>query len=387
MSNKLNLLIDFNNIAMRSLFMCSYMRDSEVSDFSTDTEIGVFVRKVTMDISYIIRLFSPNRVIIACDSKDPWRNELFNDIEGETYKGNRTKDASKDWNKIFAAIKDMKRIFAERGMVVSEIPSAEADDIAALWKKKLYYENEENIVMVSSDKDWSQLVSSDNQSNAFCIVFNPISTNKGKKKLMVDKGFKEWIDSPSMVDIFFSNFSPYKDLVKRVQAQDSKVELSIVDPEEVLMEKIICGDDGDNIPGFYEYWKNGKKVRFTPLRMHKLLDSICANNMYMLQESANNGALKSGIEDIFGKKIEDLDAIERLMRQRKMVELDPDLFPEPILSDFNEHYTREEGNGGVSTLIKMEDLLKETRYIDENYSKPKVNSIFEDLKDLDRFFK
>ena len=103
MNNKLNLIFDFNNMAMRALFTCNYAGGSAVSTFDTDEECGVLVRKIAMDMAYVLRIFSPNRVIVACDAKHAWRNELYKDEE-ENYKGTRVKDNSKNWDKMIRTL-------------------------------------------------------------------------------------------------------------------------------------------------------------------------------------------------------------------------------------------------------------------------------------------
>ena len=97
----INLVIDFNNIAMRAMNACVYMRDSGVSNYDTQPECDIMARKITTDISYILRMFCPDRIILACDAKHPWREDIYRDIPGMEYKGNRVKDETKNWNNIF----------------------------------------------------------------------------------------------------------------------------------------------------------------------------------------------------------------------------------------------------------------------------------------------
>lgn len=391
MSNSLNLIVDFNNIAMRAVFMCEFMREQNISNFDTDEECAVLVRKIATDISYIMRMFSPTRTIFACDAKDPWRNSIFTNIEGATYKGNRVKDKTKNWAKIFYALGDLKDILRKDGFIVSEIENAEADDIVAMWKEKLFNGEHENIVMVSSDKDWSQLIEFrryEPGNEIFCIGYNPIISNKGFRKIYVTRDCKQWLDAPNSSDIFFTNFNPMKTVLKNICEREAKLAVEVVDPQQILMEKIICGDDGDNIPGFYEYYKNGKKVRFTPLRMSKLFESIGVTNITELSEACNTDTMKNGISSLFKYEIDDLDAKERLERQRKLVELNPVLFPENVVEDFAAHAGKSVSVGFVHTdKIKMEMLLKGSKYISETYTRPKEHDIFKELGNFGDLFK
>ena len=77
------MILDFNNFAMRSLHTCQFMEpDVKIKNFDTKKECDILIRKITIDICRVIRTFTPNRVIISCDSKQPWRKDLYKDIDG-----------------------------------------------------------------------------------------------------------------------------------------------------------------------------------------------------------------------------------------------------------------------------------------------------------------
>lgn len=385
----INLVIDFNNIAMRAMNACVYMRDSGVSNYDTQPECDIMARKITMDIAYILRMFCPDRIILACDAKHPWREGIYRDIPGMEYKGNRVKDETKNWNNIFNTINDLKSVYEKKGFIVCEIEHAEADDLAALYKKTLYIEKKESIVFVSSDRDWCQLIDYDSAGNRFCMVYNPIVNNKGKKKLYVTGACEDWINAPEITNIFFNNYSKEKELIRNI-LKDVKNEMETMSPEDVLTEKIVCGDDGDNVPGFYEFYSKGRKIRFTPLRMQKLFESAGVTSLSGFKTKCTDGSIKEYIAKLFKKEINDMDTNERLMRQRKLVELNPDLFPQEEVSIFVGKFAADtdtlKGRLGNISNIKMEDLLAGTEYVSDNYERrPRENSIFNDLKDAEKF--
>ena len=387
--NKVNLVFDFSNIAMRALFTCSYASGGGVSTFDTDEECAVLIRKIAMDMSYVMRIFMPDRVIIAYDSRHPWRNSLYDQIENESYKGNRQKDTTKNWNKIFETLNDYKKILEHKGFVISEIPTAEADDLAALWKEESY-KNGDSIILISSDKDWTQLVDF-TSSDKFCFCFNPIASNKGLKKLYITEDAKNWLynNEEAKTDIFFSNYNSYKETLRNVKTRDTKIDYEVINPNIVALEKIMCGDDGDNAPTIYEYYKNGKKVRMTPSRSKKIYEELNISTVKDLCEAAEAGALLPALEKNFKKTIDDIDMEERVLRQRKLVELNPEMFPSDIISTF-EYHKKDINKFAVQnmTSIKLDDILKDTKYIDEKYNKnkkAKENSIFDNLKDLEKY--
>lgn len=381
--NKLNLIIDFNNISFRALFTCTYASEYEVSTFDTNKECEILVRKIATDLSFIIREFVPDNVIIVCDAKHPWRNKLYDNIPGETYKGNRVKDENKNWTKIFNSLDDLKNILKNKGFTVTEINNAEADDLAALYKNYLSGIGE-SMVLVSSDKDWTQLVSFDQLYNQFCIVYNPIPNNKGKKKIFINVEFNNWLNQEeNKNDIFFNNTNTCKKRIISAKSKD-KIETSVIDPENVLLEKIICGDTGDNVPGFYEFYKNGKRWRITPLRMNKIFESAHLKTIDDLKTGNNINNFIKELEIISKHTVDDIDPNDRLLRQRKLVELNIDLFPSEIVSEFNKQIQNFTENCSVNTsTIKMEDILSGTKYVSNDYKKSKENSIFKELQNLD----
>ena len=384
MSN-LNLIIDFQNIAMRALFTCGY-NEPQVSSFDTDEECAILVRKITTDIAYVLRLFSPNRVIIATDARHPWRKDLYKEEE-KGYKGTRVKDNTKNWDKIFESLNELTQIYADKGFIVSSIQNAEADDIAGLWKKYLENEANENIVLITSDKDWLQLLDF-KTPNKFTIALNPIGSNKGKRTLSLTQACRDWIfDETTKTDIFFNNYSASKEMLKSLQKKDAKIEFVVVKPQKILLEKIMCGDDSDNVPSFYQYYKNGRKQRITPLKANKIFEELnisSIKDLCMVTESGDS--LKTEIEKILKKDLDDINVSEQLNRQRHLVELNPMLFPDDIQKTFQYQFNDAMKKDFVITnSISMQEILKETKFIDENYKKPKQSDIFDNLKDLEKY--
>ena len=94
-------------------------------------------------------------MIIACDSGNVWRREVF-----PNYKAGRKKVRDKsghDWTKIFEIMSKIKNELKEHMLYkVIEIDTAEADDIIGALVKKSYYTNQ-NVLILSGDKDFIQL--------------------------------------------------------------------------------------------------------------------------------------------------------------------------------------------------------------------------------------
>lgn len=93
-------------------------------------------------------------LIIACDNKNYWRRKLF-----PYYKASRKKNIENselNWKAIFDCLgklrAELKDHFAYR---IIDIESAEADDIIAVLCRE--YSSDENIMILSGDKDFIQL--------------------------------------------------------------------------------------------------------------------------------------------------------------------------------------------------------------------------------------
>jgi hypothetical protein len=134
-------------------------------------------------------------LIIACDSKNYWRRQLF-----PYYKANRKKSRAEselDWKAIFDCLSkiraELKEFFPYR---VIDVESAEADDVIGTLCMG-YGNTNEKILILSGDKDFQQL-----QKYMNVEQYDPVR----KKKIICN------------------------------------------DPERFLLEHVIKGDSGDGIP-------------------------------------------------------------------------------------------------------------------------------------------
>lgn len=383
--SKLNMILDFNNFAMRSLHTCQFMEpDVKIKNFDTKKECDILIRKITIDICRVIRTFTPNRVIISCDSKQPWRKDLYKDIDGMEYKGTREKDDEKNWNNIFSALDDLRDIFKKNGFIVTYIDRTEADDITTMWKEYLF-DKGEDVILVSSDMDWVQLVGVHN--NNVCLCYNPIANNNGKKRLYLNSDINEWLETEEKPDIFFSNYNKTRKILNGVQLIDPKISFEIVDPDRVLLNKIMTGDLSDNVPSFFHYYRNGRKQNVTELKAKHVFEALNIHNVDELIDANNKMLLKDALEKEMKRDI-DVDFQERLTRQRKLVELKSYLFPEDIVKKFTSTAISTCDECTVNTSnIKMEDILAGTKYLEQEEVRKngKLNSIFDDINSLSKF--
>ena len=328
---KVLLAVDWSNIAFRSLYMAAGFGSGQKYTYDYQEEINSYIAKMASDISYLLRMFTPNKIVFCADSKHSWRKDVL-----ETYKGNREKSSSYNWENIFKALDTFKAHLMELGYVFAEAPHAEADDMLGLIKDLVFNDPDfvdYNVILVSSDADIRQLIDFNKLNHKYCMVFNEIGKGKGGfRRLFCNIDIEKWYNQEkeaSINDIFDMGIDFDKNYIKNVIAHNQKVKLEVTDPENILLSKIFCGDDGDNVPAFYDWYNNkGKKVRITNSKFVKILELMEAHNIEDIDENKDN--LQEVIETVIKRKITDIDVIERLKRQKKLVELKPSLFPQEI---------------------------------------------------------
>lgn len=382
-NKQLVLCIDWSNIMYRSLFMSQGYGNK--STYSTDKEIESFIWKMTTDLSYILRTFKPDKSIFAIDSPHPWRKEVLPGDDG--YKNNRKKKDDLNWEGIFKASEELKEIMKNHGFSFAEVVNAEGDDLMAIVKECCNNsDNPKNLIIVSADADIKQLVSFNKNNNSFCMVYNTIGVGKqGKRRLFCTQECIDYINSPvsDKNDIFFTNLDLDKKRIKDVLENNPKIQLELCNPEEVVLEKIFCGDDGDCVPSFYEWYRpSGIKDRITPAKCRKICESLGISSRIDLE--LQKGFLKDAIEKISKKTVNDIDVIERLERQRDLVELSSLRFPQRIQDYKTEiEYMLHEIDPDKAFDLQAKDILKDSKF--DSIVKNKEAEEIEAFKDIDKY--
>ena len=382
-SKKVLLVLDWSNLLFRSLFMNSLY--GQVNGYNRIEDVCSFMYKFTTDVCSILNIFKPTNVIIATDSQHAWRKDVLpGDDLNPGYKSNRKKSESINWDNIFQCSDDLLNILSKNSMHVAKVEHCEADDIAAMCKEIVFekYPNY-NVIIVSADADIRQLIDFNPITHQYCIVYNTTGKGKGSKRhIYVPESFETWYNTAdSNFDIFFENEDMSKTYIKQLLQANTIMELSVQNPNDVVLDKIFCGDDGDCVPSFYNWYKDGRKVRITPGKEKKVREIIGINTVQDLVDSEYK--LKPVFEKVCKRDINDIDFSERLMRQRVLVELNSKLFPEYI-QDYKESLDYMIGDIPSESFwnLKSQVLLKGTQY--EGYDKKKAIEA-EIFKGMDKY--
>lgn len=396
MKHKLNLIIDFNNLLLRSVNLPGLSYSN--STFDKDEDVYDLLKKVTIDICYNIRLFTPTNVILLCDSPNAWRKDLLSNDENG-YKANRVKDETKNWDNLFRIVDEYKETLIQKGFNVVSIPRAEADDLAAMYKSKLYDLDNECIIFISSDKDWRQLIDFDKKLEKYVVVFNSTTNNRGKKKLYLTEEIitfvnkKEDLTFDDKISLLFGDIDNNKDIAKKsiINAiSTNNIVTECVNPDYIIIEKIFGGDSGDNIPGYYTYYKTNKrgtyKTTVTPSQIKKLTESLHIKNMNDFLLCIDY--IKEELEKIMNMELP-VNNKEVINRQRALVQLSPSLFPVNIVLEFEEIYNKQLPFGTKDySNLKWQDILKDTKFADfSKLNKPATNNVFKDFSSASGFDK
>lgn len=323
------LALDWTNLAFRSLYMANGFNGNATYDIKE--EIDNYIGKMAEDISYILRMYTPNKVIFCTDSKHSWRKDVIS-----SYKMNREKSSNYNWDNIFAALESLKNHLKKLGYVFAEVEHAEADDMLALVKEITFQVpafSNYNLILVSADADIRQLIDFKTSTSQYCMVFNEIGTGKGGfRHLYCNSKIMDWYNAPidEQINSIF-NFEPdnEREHIKSVLNNNPKVKMEETDPDNILLNKIFCGDDGDCVPSFYEWFNDkGSKKRLTNAPYVKIMSLLGVKTITDLELS--KGSLKESIEKVIKHEINDIDVLARLERQKKLVYLCSEVFPKEI---------------------------------------------------------
>ena len=144
------IIFDFNQVAISNLM-------EQIGSSRTAVDESLVRHMILNTIRTYVKKFKESHgpeVVIACDSKNYWRRELF-----PHYKAGRKKareSSGHDWNTIFECLNKIRGELRDHSPYkVIEVETCEADDIIATLVMK--YSATQKIMILSSDKDFAQL--------------------------------------------------------------------------------------------------------------------------------------------------------------------------------------------------------------------------------------
>ncbi len=144
-----NLIVDLNNLAfgLRHAVLGRPKSHSQKEDMAMEYLLLKMIKTVFSNV----RKFSCSGVVIACDSKNVWRKDIY-----PLYKEGKSDYEDVYHDDVIVAANMFKDFFTNQtACYVLEVPRTEADDIIAVWCQES--RGVENVIL-SSDKDFIQLI-------------------------------------------------------------------------------------------------------------------------------------------------------------------------------------------------------------------------------------
>ena len=318
--SKLTLVVDGNWLLMSRM---SVLNARYADDEQMCKDLKIMMIK---SINIVLRTFPAIDNIIFVSDGGSWRNKLeapkFLQEQGIEYKGNREKSDNVNWDAIFSAYEDFITKLNQNGITAVKETGIEGDDWCWYWSTKLNKEGT-NVIIWSKDKDLTQLVKTD-RDGCFTVCWNKDS---GVTTTLRDEGEMDFLFNMQ----FNINEEIYRSIV------DKSKEVNQITPKDVVVDKIIRGDAGDNVlPIILRKSKSGsdKQYRVSPKDIDSNLDihneaEVRTYVENLLESKSYKGRVDKPITNI----------IEHFEYNKKLVALEKDSYPQEILDIMNKYQT------------------------------------------------
>lgn len=348
--NKCTLLIDGNWLLMSRYVMNKEAFLKENSDLEKDIAMQECTNTMMHSISYVVSRFEGiiDNVILVCDGKS-WRKDVQKPASLEAdYKGTRVKDEDIDYDRVYGSLKLLEENITKKGFTVSHTFHSEGDDSIWFWKNYLNSKGCDCIIW-TSDNDLKQLVSY--EDGVFTLWYND------RYGVFVDKKFDTYDDELSMFMVdgkrANANF-----LIENIQHQ-AEQQIQYINPEDIIMEKIICGDKSDNIKAVVRIVKNGKTYSVTPKMWNEVKEKMNIETLNDFFADSNNIITKlREIKKFQGTNLTFDDCLEQFDYNSKLVWLDESTIPQEVQDEIAQ--VQYFYNGEID-LLKINDTIIENK--------------------------
>lgn len=232
--NRCTLIIDGNWLLMSRLGIKMDEFSKSLAPEYLEHAKNDMVDFVAQSINKIINYWGPyiDNIMMVQDAGS-WRKKLPKPaIIHEEYKGNRTHSDEIAWNYVWDALKTICQNFKINNITCVTEKNIEGDDWCWYWSKYLNHQGT-NCIIWTTDADLKQLVQKDTTTNAWTVWFND------SNGIILSESTHY-----SDMDILL-NFDTVDSFLEDVCHRVGKIEY--INPDDIVMSKVICGDHGDNI--------------------------------------------------------------------------------------------------------------------------------------------
>lgn len=298
-------------------------------------------------INVVLRTFPSIDNIIFVSDGGSWRQKIpMPSFMIEEYKGNRELDPTVNWDMIFQHYEEFVKLLEDAGITACRVQGVEGDDWCWYWSTKLNAEGT-NCIIWSMDKDLTQLVKTNHETGVFTVCWNKTYTS-------VEQGdYSENSD----LDFFFGDLNKENNDKYLHEIISKSTKVNQINPKEVIIDKIIRGDKGDNIFPII----TRKSAKGTTDKLFR----VSSKDVNINLDIHNENEVKQYISDLLlsknysgrvvkcvGDKYEEKTAseiLEHFNYNVKLVTLEKESYPEDVLESMNS-YTGYNINRNISSV-------------------------------------
>lgn len=360
MTNKLTLLVDGNWLLISRMSVLAKGFQISNSKIAKDQTAYELTELLARSINVILNRFQEIDNMVIVSDGGSWRKQLPipKCLENTIYKGNRTQETELDWDIIYSAFNNFFKHCQNIGITCTNHSNCEGDDWVWYWSRKLNSEGTHCIIW-SSDNDLKQLIQVDQTTQAFTAWYND------KAGLWLPSS----IDKPFDEFEFFMRTDYISPILESLKKKNNHI--SYINPNEIILNKILCGDAGDNIKSVIRYIKNGRTYRFSQKDYEKLINELDITNINDLLKSYELTAKYICDLEKFKKyNFKESDIIDMLKYNTKLVWLHEDVIPDTAIIAMNQQEYKQFDLNQIRSNFKI--LMK-----DDEEVKDIFESIFE----------
>jgi 5'-3' exonuclease len=267
---KTNIYIDVFGIShqvMNRIMRKNANPNKDIKFLSSQDEIDYFLNALHqefIDASQKMAKLSANNVVLAFDpsGEKSFRHKLYSEYKQSA---SRTKEKKYDSDGFGSAMLKYYELLMMHNIKALKHDGLEADDLLFLLKKHTV--GDENICIVSSDGDLKQLM--DERTFVYNNIFDTIHVTKDLRRPQTSNT----IDELDQYGGFFgSDISQVDEMLDR-NHELFFTSATLVNPQHLLVEKVIAGDTSDNIKSCFRYKKGTMEYGFTDKRFQKMIES------------------------------------------------------------------------------------------------------------------
>lgn len=347
----LTLLIDGNWLALSRMAVLTKGFQKSNPDIVKQETAKSFKELLARSISVILNRFNCIDNIVLISDRGSWRKSLPipNCLE-VTYKGNRDDDFDElDFEVIFGAFNEFIKHCEKIGITCSSSINCEGDDWVWYWSRRLNSQGI-NTMIWSSDNDLKQLVQKD-PTGAVTVWYND------KNGLFLHNILNEDI---SDLD-FFLKGDPTNPIIQEL-IRATKTQPHYINPDDIVLDKVFCGDSGDNIKSIARFIKNNRTYNFSAKDFEKITSDLEIHSIQdLLTNYANISNYVIKMKKFSPYDIKFSDVFDMLVYNTKLVWLNESMIPDTIIQQMNsceyKIYNIQDIKLSYKTLIEDDDNI------------------------------